>query len=100
MTRQRRKAESRPEPLPDVRVAPYRSRSCRATPLVQPKPSCITKERERRHLKPSIGREAYKRKAKGRPNMFQRKVGVLLASYLHIIFPPSTRFAFLAHVVL
>lgn len=57
-TRQRREAERRPEPLPDVRVAPYRSRSCRATPLVQPKPSCTIGEREeRRHFKKNIHRQ-------------------------------------------
>lgn len=50
MTRGRRRPVDRC-PLPEVRVAPYWSRSCRATPLVQPKPSygatrCKTAERE------------------------------------------------------
>lgn len=39
-TSNRMKAEMFSEELPEVRVAPYWSRSCRATPLVQPKPNC------------------------------------------------------------
>lgn len=35
-----------PEPVPDVRVAPYWASSCRATPLLQPKPSCVAEQGE------------------------------------------------------